>query len=120
MSEKIEVYWLPHCTTCKKAAAELMQRGVKVSVWRDLKASPLNRVEVEMLAKKVGGIAEMFSKRARKYRELGLDKRTLSDDEMLSLMCEDYTFIKRPVVVKNELAMAGWTPKTYTQLFGES
>lgn len=119
LSDKIEVYWLPHCTTCQKALTELKRHGVRVSTRRDLKASPLMRAEIEALARKIGGIKAMFSKRARKYRELGLDKSELSEDEMLQLMCDDYTFIKRPVIVNGTRATAGWTPKSYLQLFSK-
>lgn len=119
MSDKIEVYWLPHCTTCQKAAEELKSKNVEVAAWRDMKSEPLSRREVERLAEKVGGASELFSKRARKYRALGLDKRELSDDEMLQLMSDEYTFIKRPVIVRGNRATAGWTSKTFACLFGE-
>jgi arsenate reductase len=113
MGERIEFYWLPHCTTCQKAARFLEERGIALEQRRDLKMEPLTRAEVERLARLVGGARELFSKRARKYRALGLDKRELSDDEMLRLMEEEYTFIKRPVLIIGERAIAGFTPKAY-------
>ena len=120
VDEHLEFYWLPHCSTCQKAAAFLEQRGRAISIWRDLKAEPLTRTEVEGLAAKVGGASELFSRRARKYHAMGLHDKELSDADMLALMTEEYTFIKRPVLVENERAVAGFTPKTYEGFFEET
>ncbi len=118
MPEKIELYWLPYCTTCQKADAYLQERGRTPSAYRDVKAEPLSRAEVARLAELVGGAGELFSRRARKYRSMGLHERELTNDQMLDLMTEEYTFIKRPVlVVAGERATAGFTPKTYAGFF---
>ncbi|MER3427383.1 MAG: hypothetical protein C4334_04660 [Pyrinomonas sp.] len=116
MNESVEFYWLPHCTTCQRAAQYLEERGIAIENRRDLKAQPLDRAEVERLAQLVGGPQQLFSKRARRYRAMGLDKRELSDEEMLRLMTEEYTFIKRPVLVVGDRAVAGFTPKAYDAL----
>ena len=39
--------------------------------------------------------------------------RELSEKEMLDLMAEEYTFIKRPVLVSGEKAVAGFSEKNY-------
>ena len=44
--------------------------------------------------------------------------RTVAD--MLDLMTEEYTFIKRPVLVRGEQALAGFTPNSYERFFGEA
>jgi arsenate reductase-like glutaredoxin family protein len=38
---------------------------------------------------------------------------------MLDLMAQEYTFIKRPVVVDGERAVAGFTGKNYDRFFDE-
>lgn len=111
--ENLELYWLPHCSTCQKAAGFLENKGAGIRIFHNLKESPLARQEVEKLAEKVGGAEALFSKRAVKYRERKLNERNLSEDEMLDLMTEDYTFIKRPVLVSGENAVAGFSEKNY-------
>jgi arsenate reductase len=107
----VDVYWLPHCTTCQKAVAYLQEKGVPIAAFRDLKAQPLQRAEVEDLARKVGGVEKLFSKRAMKYRKLGLHEREVSEDEMAQLMADEYTFITRPVIVHGDRATAGFSAK---------
>lgn len=114
----VEVYWLPHCTTCQKALAYLQEKGVKIESLRDLKAQRLERAEVEDLARKAGGAEALFSKRAMKYRQMGLHEQTLSEDDLLRLMTEEYTFITRPVIVRGGRATAGFSAKRVDALVG--
>jgi arsenate reductase len=117
--EMVTLYWMPNCSTCQKADAHLRENARAIANYRDIKAEPLSREEVEQLAKAVGGIGELFSRRARKYRSLGLHERELSHEEMLDLMAEEYTFIKRPVLVQGERAVAGFSPRTYDLFLGK-
>lgn len=107
------LYWLSHCSTCKKAHQFLENRGVKIARFHNLKEESLSQREVEELAEMLGGTGNLFSKRAIKYREMNLNERELSADEMLDLMSGEYTFIKRPVLVINGKAVAGFSEKVY-------
>lgn len=117
--KEVDVYWLPHCSTCQKGVAFLKDNGAEIRLFHDLKADPLKRKDVEHLAKLVGGAGALFSKRAIKYRTMKLNERALSDKEMIDLMSEEYTFIKRPVVVDGDTALAGFSAKKYEELLGE-
>ena len=70
------------------------------------------------LARKVGGVEKLFSKRAMKYRAMGLHERELSEDEMARLMAEEYTFVTRPVIVRGDRATAGFSAKRVDELVG--
>ena len=111
--KKTTLYWLPNCSTCQKAAKYLEQNGVKIENFHNIKTDQLLRKEIEKLAELVGGVSELFSKRAIKYREMKLNERELSESEMLKLMMDEYTFIKRPVLVLNDKAIAGFSEKNY-------
>jgi arsenate reductase len=113
--KKAVLYWLPNCSTCKKAAQFLENQNVEISGFRNLKENPLSREEVEKLAEKSGGADQLFSRRAIKYREMKLNKHELSEVEMLDLMASEYTFIKRPVLVSEERAIAGFSEKRYKE-----
>ena len=114
----VDVYWLPHCTTCQKAVKYLEEKGVPIASFRDLKAAPLSEPEVRELAQKAGGPDKLFSKRAMKYRSMGLHEREVLEDEMVKLMSEQYTFITRPVFVKGDHATAGFAKKRIEDLVG--
>lgn len=108
------IYWLPHCSTCVKAKAFLEEQGFTVKATHDIKADRLPRGTVEALAKAVGGPEKLFSKRAMKYRAMGLHEREVSEAEMLDLMEEEYTFIKRPVVLfEDGTTLCGFSQKAY-------
>lgn len=70
------------------------------------------------MAKAVGGAETLFSRRALKYRTLGLDQKELLEQDLLRYMAEEYTFIRRPVVVAGKKATVGFNAKIYEQLFG--
>ena len=114
---KILFYGLPNCTTCQKALRRLDYHRVADIEKRSIKDAPLNRAEIEKLAAMLGGIENLFSRRSTKYRELGLKDKTLSDAEMLDLMAGEYTFLKRPILVAGETAIAGFFEKEYDAFF---
>lgn len=107
----VRVYGLPHCSTCRKALDYLEERGARVESFRDLKTDPLTGAEVRELASAVGGPDRLFSRRARKYRAMGLHERELGEEEIVRLMEEEYTFVTRPVVVAGTEGVAGFAPR---------
>lgn len=50
---------------------------------------------------------EVLSKRARTYHEL-LGDRDLSDDELLALMVQEPTLLRRPLAIKGGQATVGF------------
>mgnify|MGYP000064794643 FL=1 len=115
---KVKLYGLPHCSTCQKAVAYLEGKGVEIEKFHDVKEDRLSKKEIEKLVKLAGGVDKVFSKRAMKYRSMGLNEMDLSDKELLDHMAEEYTFIRRPVLVYGDKALAGFSKKKYEELFG--
>ena len=113
MSENITFYWLENCSTCQKAKRFLERHGIKNYEKRDIKENPLSRDEVVKLSAIIGGADNLFSRRAVKYREMKLNERELSAPEMIDLMASEYTFLKRPVLVINDKAIAGFFEKQF-------
>lgn len=116
----VKFYWLENCSTCKKAKNFIERHGIREFELRDIKENPLLREEIEILAKILGGADELFSRRAIKYREMKLSERTLSNEEMLDLMTEEYTFLKRPVLVINDNAIAGFFERFWNAFLEEN
>jgi arsenate reductase len=114
---EINFYWLPNCTTCQKAKRRLDYHRVAVTKLRDIKQEPLSRAEIENLTRLIGGAENLFSRRSVKYRELGLKDKTLSANEMIDLMESEYTFLKRPILVADGKAIAGFFEKEYDEFF---
>ncbi len=112
------VYWLPYCSTCTKADQYLKDKGATVARYINVKEEQVSREELVALCDALGGVDKLFSKRAMKFRAWGLHEKKLSDEDMLGYMLQEYTFIKRPVVVtKDQKVLAGFSAKQYDQLF---
>ncbi len=89
------LYYIPSCDTCRKAMKAIDLKGVHL---RDIKAEPLTDEEVDRLAGKAGGYEAIFSKSARKYAQLGLKNKNLSESDYRGYILSDYTFLKRPLM----------------------
>jgi arsenate reductase len=112
---EIYFYGLPDCTTCQKALRRLDYHRVSNVKKRNVKEEPLSRAEVERLAETLGGAENLFSRRSVKYRELGLKDKELSESEMLDLMAGEHTFLKRPILLIGNQAVAGFFEKEYDE-----
>ena len=118
--ENVTFYWLPNCSTCQKAKSFIERHGIRDFELRDIKENPLSREEVVKLKKMLGGAEELFSRRAVKYREMKLGERTVTKMEMVDLMSEEYTFLKRPILVMNGKAIAGFFEKFWNEFLDEN
>ena len=63
------------------------------------------------MKEKVGSYEALFSRRAMKYRSMGLNEKELSEDDYRNLILEEYTFLKRPVVVIDDEVFVGSAKK---------
>ena len=50
----------------------LLDRGVTIEKYVNVKEEPVGRPTLEKLASALGGVDKLFSKRAMKYRQMGL------------------------------------------------
>ncbi len=98
-------FYLETCNTCQRIMKELALSD-KVEL-REIKSQPLTEEEADRLAKKAGSYEAIFSKRARKYRELGLNEKELTEQDYKKYLLLDYTFLKRPVFETSKEAIAG-------------
>lgn len=104
-----KVYYLSTCSTCQRI---LKEWNVDDSfVLQDIKAEPMTPAQVDQLIMMAGNAAALFSKRAVKYRVMGLHERELSENEMRQLILDGYTFLSRPVLMLNDQIFVGNTKK---------
>ena len=96
MGSKARIWVLGTCNTCTRVVASLPEGSVEVV---DFRKSPVDAQTLDQWIDLAGSPEALFSKRARKYRELGLHEREVSGEEMRALILEHDTFIKRPVAV---------------------
>lgn len=107
MTETITVYEKPTCTKCREMDRFLRESGVdfsKVNYYLE----PLSEKKLRELIKKMGiKPRELLRSSEAIYRELGLGKQDLSDDEIISLMVKHPDLMQRPIVERGARAVLG-------------
>jgi arsenate reductase len=116
MSEKIKVYQKPTCSKCRTTIGILKERGAEFESINYYE-KPISADELRRLIGKLGiAPRDLLRKGEQVYRDLGLAKRDLSDDELVELMVENPDLIQRPIVVKGARAILGRPPENVEQL----
>jgi len=68
--------------------------------------------EVEDLVRRLpGGAKELLSTRSRRFKELGLADKELSEAELIALLAEEPGLWRRPVVVRGDQVVIGYDAK---------
>ena len=73
----------------------------------DIKSTNIDSKTLDFLKEKVGSYEALFSKRAIKYKTLGLKDKNLSDEAFRQLILDEYTFLKRPVLIDGDRVVVG-------------
>ena|SRR5690554_3016684 len=92
-----KIYHLSSCNTNQRILKEL-NLGDDVEL-QDIKKENIDEKTLDFIKEKVGSYEALFSKRAQKYRSLGLNERELTEEEYKTYMLEEYTFLKRPFII---------------------
>ena len=107
MKDTITVYEKPTCTKCREMNRFLTDQGIdfsKVNYYIE----PLSEKKLRELVKKMGiKPRELLRTSEGIYRELGLGKKDLGDDEIIALMAEHPDLIQRPIVERGDRAVLG-------------
>jgi arsenate reductase len=110
-----KIYHLATCTTCHRILEETGAAG-KGFALQDIKSEKITPAELDALKEKAGSYEALFSRRALKYKEMGLKDQHLQEADYRRLILEEYTFLKRPVVVAGKKIFAGSEKKTVDEL----
>ncbi|TXC85206.1 arsenate reductase family protein [Luteibaculum oceani] len=96
------VYHLGTCSTCAKIIKELnLSKDFRQ---REIKTESISEQELEQMAKLAGSYEALFSRRAMKYKSMGLKDKQLGEQDYKQLILDEYTFLKRPVfIIDNEI-----------------
>ncbi|MFT5168145.1 MAG: arsenate reductase [Saprospiraceae bacterium] len=104
-----KIYHLASCSTCARIIKELNNgEGFEL---QNIKEEKITQKQLEAMAKKTGSYESLFSRRAMKFRSMGLHEQTLTEEDYKKLILEEYTFLKRPVILIEEEIFVGNTKK---------
>lgn len=105
-----KVYHLSSCNTNQKILDEI-NFGDEVEL-QDIKKENIDAKTLDFIKEKVGSYEDLFSKRAMKYRSMGLNEMNLTEKEYRKYMLEEYTFLKRPFIILDNEVFVGNAKKT--------
>ena len=103
-------YFLSTCSTCKKIIAQI--NAPESFQMQDIKSSSITTEQIEEMREQAGSYEALFSRRALKFRSMGLHEKSLSEEDYKSLILEEYTFLKRPVFIVDDHIFIGNSKKT--------
>jgi len=109
-----KVYHLSNCGTSAKIIKSLnLPDGF---VYQNIKEEKITTQQIEAMHKLAGSYEALFSRRAMKYRQLGLNEMQLTEVDYKKFILEEYTFLKRPVFMVNNQIFIGNAKKTVEAL----
>jgi len=115
ITEMKKIYHLGTCTTSQAIIrdTQIDQKGFEM---QDIKTEKITASQLEEMKKMAGSYEALFSRRAMKYKEWGLKDKNLTEKDYRQYILEEYTFLKRPVVIIHDKIFIGSEKKTVAAL----
>ena len=107
----ITIYHNPRCSKSRQTLSLLEDKGVKIDIVEYLKTPP-DAATLKALIKKLGITAhDLLRKSEEEYKQAGLDKKNISEDDIINAMIKYPKLIERPIVVNKDKAALGRPPE---------
>jgi len=110
----MKVYHLATCNTCQRIIKELDLTSK--ATLQNIKEEQITPKQLDEMKALSGSYEALFSRRAMKYRSMGLNEMQLKEDDYRKYILQEYTFLKRPVVVTDNQVFIGNSKKVIESL----
>ncbi|HVY76573.1 MAG TPA: ArsC/Spx/MgsR family protein [Puia sp.] len=101
-----KIYTLSTCSTSKRIIKE-QELEKKGYIFQDIKTEKITPAQLDEMKALAGSYEALFSRRAQKYKSMGLKDKKLTETDYRRLILEEYTFLKRPVIINGQQISAG-------------
>ncbi|MFV0305301.1 MAG: arsenate reductase family protein [Moheibacter sp.] len=108
-----KIYHLQTCDTCRRIMKELDFSNFEK---QEIKTASITTKQLDELQELAGSYEALFSRRAKKYKEMGLKNEVLAEKDYRHYILNDYTFLKRPVIVDGKKIFIGNDKKNLAEL----
>jgi arsenate reductase len=110
-----KAYGVSTCTTCQRIMkeADLIKKGY---AYQNIKEDKITPQQVDEMKAMMGSYEALFSKRAIKFKTMGLRDKKLTEKDYRDLILQEYTFLKRPVVISGKKIYSGSAPRTVAEV----
>lgn len=99
-----KIFYLGTCDTCARIIKELGLKEKKF-IFQDIKTEKITKTQLEEMKEKAGSYEALFSRVALKYKTL--DPKPSTEAKYKKLILEEYTFLKRPVILVKDQIFIG-------------
>ena len=103
-----KIYYLKTCDTCRRILKEM---DTSEYTLQEIKTEPITVKQLEEMYNLTKSYEVLFSKRAKKYKQMDLKSQNLTEKDYKQLILDEYTFLKRPVIINNNDIFVGNTKK---------
>jgi arsenate reductase-like glutaredoxin family protein len=103
-----KIYHLKTCDTCRRLLKEMDTSGY---ILQEIKTEPITVKQLEELFALTKSYEVLFSRMAKKYKEMDLKSQQLTEKDYRQMILDEYTFLKRPVIVNGNEVYVGNTKK---------
>lgn len=108
-----KIYHLKTCDTCRRIIKSLNFDNFE---FQEIKTNPISVSQLDQMASLSGSFESLFSKRAKKYKQMDLKNQELNEKDIRQLILDEYTFLKRPVVIIDDEIFIGNSKKNLEAL----
>ncbi|SHK45555.1 arsenate reductase [Reichenbachiella agariperforans] len=105
-----KIYYLSTCSTCSRIIKELGLTPDNITM-QDIKTEAMTAEQVEQMKDMAGSYEALFSRRSMKYKAWNLGDKTLTEEDYKNYILEEYTFLKRPVIILDDQIFVGNSKK---------
>jgi arsenate reductase len=93
--------------------SDLIRKGYD---YQNIKEEKITAAQLEEMKDMIGSYEALFSRRALKYKAMGLKDKKLTEKDYRDLILQEYTFLKRPVVISGKKIFSGSEKKTVSEV----
>lgn len=78
---------------------------------QDIKTQSITADQLDEMKEMAGSYEALFSRRSMKFRPMGLNELDLKESDYKKYILEEYTFLKRPVIIVDKEIFVGNSKK---------
>jgi arsenate reductase (glutaredoxin) len=110
-----KAYCVGTCSTCQRIMKDsnLISKGY---AYQNIKEEKITPAQLDEMKAMIGSYEALFSRRALKYKAMGLKDKKLTEKDYRDLILQEYTFLKRPVVISGKKIFSGSEKKTVAEV----
>ena len=83
-------------------------------ILQEIKTEPITVKQLDELFSLTKSYEVLFSRMAKKYKQMGLKSQQLTENDYRQFILDEYTFLKRPVIIIGSEVYVGNTKKRVT------